>query len=118
MAAGLPIDLAQGPLVDFEANFDPSGTRLAVWIADPANTEVGTLRLFAIDAETGSIRSDVDPLPGVAALRGFSIGESRLAWVTPPGQDGDASHVRVLAWMGDEFGQLRSIAAQGAFVVR
>lgn len=116
--AGFPVTLAEGPVTDFEASFDPSGTRLAVWVADPANAEVGTLRLIAVDAATGGIRSDVDPLPGVAALRGFSIGESRLAWVTPPGQDGAESHVQVLAWTGDEFGQLRGIAAAGAFVVR
>ncbi len=116
--AGSPVVLAEGPLTAFEASFDPTGTRLAVWVADPTNAEVGTLRLLAIDAETGGIRTDVDPLPGVAALRGFSIGEGRLAWVTPPGQDGTASHVHVLAWTGDDFGQSRSIAAEGAFVVR
>lgn len=116
--AGFPVVLAEGPVTAFEASFDPTGTRLAVWVADPANPEVGTLRLITIDRDTGLIKSDVDPLPGVAALRGFSIGESRLAWVTPPGQDGEASHVQVLAWTGDEFGQLRSIAAEGAFVVR
>jgi hypothetical protein len=116
--AGNPVTLAEGPVTAFEASFDPSGTRLAVWVADPATMEVGTLRLYAIDAATGGIRPDVDPLPGVAALRGFSIDAGRLAWVTPSGQDGETSHVHVLAWMGDEFGQVRSIAADGALVVR
>jgi hypothetical protein len=116
--AGFPVVLAEGPLTAFEARFDPTGTRLAMWVADPVNAELGTLRLLAIDASTGGIRSDVDPLPGVAALRGFSIDRGRLAWVTPPGQDGESSHVHVLAWMGDEFGQLRSIPAEGALVVR
>jgi hypothetical protein len=116
--AGFPITLAEGPVTAFEARFDPSGTRLAVWVADPATVAVGTLRLYAIDVTTGGIRPDVDPLPGVAALRGFSIDAGRLAWVTPPGQDGESSHVHILAWMGDEFGQVRSITADGAFVVR
>jgi hypothetical protein len=116
--AGFPVVLAEGPLAAYEASFDPTGTRLAIWVADPTNPEVGTLRLVAIDGVTGLTRFDVDPLPGVAALRGFSIGEGRLAWVTPSGQDGDASHVHVLAWTGDEFGHLRSIAAERAFVIR
>jgi hypothetical protein len=116
--AGSPIVLAAGPLAGFEASFDPSGTRLAVWVADPANVELGMLRLIALDVETGSVKGDVDPLPGVAALRGFSIGEGRLAWVTPPGQNGDASHVQVLAWTQDEFGQVRSIAIDRPVVAR
>jgi hypothetical protein len=116
--AGSPHPVAAGPIADFEASFDPTGTRLAVWILDPANPTVGTLRLIVIDAETGTMKADVDPLPGVAALRGFSIGEGRLAWVTPPGQDGESSHVHVLGWDGEEFGQVRSIAADRFFVVR
>ena len=57
-------------------------------------------------------------LPATTALRGFSIDEGRLGWVTPPGQDGAASHVHVLAWTGDEFGEVRSIAADRLIVVR
>lgn len=116
--AGFPVVLAEGPVTAFEANFDPTGTRLAVWVADPVVADLGTLRLLAIDPETGSIRADVDPLPGVVAARGFSIDTGRLAWVTPPGQDGAASHVQVLAWTGDEFGLLQSVPAEGALVVR
>jgi hypothetical protein len=116
--AGTPVVLAEGPVVAFEASFDPTGTRLAVWIGDPDNPTVGALRLIALDAATGAIDPAVDPLPGVAALRGFSIGEGRLAWVTPPGQDGEASHVHVLAWTDDEFGQVRSIAGDRLLVVR
>jgi hypothetical protein len=116
--AGFPVVLAEGPVSDFEASFDPSGTRLAVWIRDPENADLGTLRLIAIDPETGAVDPDVNPLPATAALRGFSIERGRLAWVTPPGQDGESSHVHVLAWDGDEFGEVRSIAAEGLFVVR
>lgn len=116
--AGSPVVLAEGPLADFEASFDPTGTRLAVWIADLANADVGTLRLIALDPETGGVDPAVDPLPGVAALQGFSIGAGRLAWVTPSGQDGESSHVNVLAWTGNEFGQVRSDAAERLLVVR
>ncbi len=116
--AGSPVVVAAGPIVDFDAMFDLTGTRLAIWIADPANADVGTLQLVALDAETGEVDEDIDPLPGVAAIRGFSIGESRLAWVTPPGQDGESSHVQVLAWTGDEFGQGRGTAGERLVVVR
>jgi hypothetical protein len=110
--------LAEGPISDFDIRFDPTGTRLAVWIRDPENPGLGTLRLFVIDPVSGLIDPTVDPLPATTALHGFSIDEGRLAWVTPPGQDGEASHVHVLAWTGDEFGEVRSIAADRLFVVR
>jgi hypothetical protein len=116
--AGAPVPLAEGPISDFDIRFDPTGTRLAVWIRDPENPGLGTLRLFVIDAVSGLIDPTVDPLPATTALHGFSIDEGRLAWVTPPGQDGEASHVHVLAWTGDEFGEVRSIAADRLFVVR
>jgi len=116
--AGSPIALADGPVSGFDVRFDPTGTRLAVWIRDPSTPGIGTLRLLAIDPATGLIDPDVDPLPAATALRGFSIGEGRMAWVTPPGQDGEASHVQVLAWTGNDFGQVRSIAADRLFVVR
>jgi hypothetical protein len=116
--AGSPFVLAEGPVSDFEASFDPTGTRLAVWIRDPQNADLGILELIVIDAETGAVNPDVNPLPATAALRGFSIEAGRLAWVTPPGQDGESSHIHVLAWDGDEFGQVRSIAADRLVVVR
>jgi hypothetical protein len=116
--AGSPVVLAEGLVSDFDVSFDSTGTRLAVWIRDPENANVGTLRLVAIDPVTGAINPAIDPLPAATALRGFSIDEGRLAWVTPPGQDGESSHVHVLAWTGDEFGQVRSVAADSFFVVR
>ena len=47
------------------------------------------------------------PLGQVPALHGFSIAAGRLAWVTPPGQDGEESRVSVLGWSNDDFGQVK-----------
>lgn len=116
--AGHPVALSGGPGFSFDVWFDPSGLRFAVWFADPADPTVGTLRLVVLDEETLQIDGTNDPLPGVAALRGVSINEGRLAWVTPPGQDGEGSHVQVLGWHGRNFGQVRTIQAERLFVVR
>lgn len=104
--AGTPQVLfeADAPIVDFDARFDPTGTRLAVWVADANDKKLGRLQLFVIDPATGLLDTTVQPLPGVPALRGFSIESNRLAWVTPSGQDGDDSRISVLAWRGNLFG--------------
>lgn len=116
--AGHPVTIADGPILDFDTWFDPWGLRLAVWIADPADASVGTLRLVVLDPATLQIDPTANPLPGVAALRGVSINSGRLAWVTPPGQDGQGSHVQVVAWNGRDFGQVRTIGAERLLVAR
>ena len=116
--AGHPVTIAEGPAVAFDSWFDPTGLRLAIWIADPTDPTVGTLRLIVLDPETLQIDPSSDPLPGVAALRGVSMDKGRLAWVTPPGQDGEGSHVQVLGWHGRSFGQVRTIQADKLSVVR
>ncbi len=116
--AGEPVTITEGATPDFEAWFDPSGTRLAIWAADASDPAVGTLRLIVLDPDTGALDPTVDPLPGVAALRGVSIDDGRLAWVTPPGQDGEGSHVQILAWHGDNFGQVRTLGSGRLHVVR
>ncbi|MEO8207885.1 MAG: hypothetical protein ABI598_02525 [Chloroflexota bacterium] len=116
--AGHPVTLAEGPGADFDAWFDPSGSRLATWVADPADPGLGLLRLIVLSSDPWGIDTDLDPLPGVTALRGVSINAGRLAWVTPPGQDGEGSHVQVLGWRARSFGQVRTIQADKLFVVR
>ncbi len=116
--AGHPVAISDGPLLAFDLRFDPSGLHLAVWVADPSDPSVGTLRLIVLDGASMQVDPTIDPLPGVAALQGVSMNEGRLAWVTPPGQDGEGSHVQVLGWQGRDFGQVRTIQAERLFVVR
>lgn len=113
-----PVTIVEGPSAAFDAWFDPTGLRLAVWTADPTDPSVGTLKLIVLDPETLQIDPESNPLPGVAALRGVSMDKGRLAWVTPPGQDGEGSHVQVLGWHGRSFGQVRTIQADKLLVVR
>jgi hypothetical protein len=118
--AGTILTLADGPLTAFDARFDPTGTRLAVWTADPGDATLGPLRLVLLDPGAGAIDPTVQPLaaPGVIALRGFSMEAGRLGWVTPPGQNGQLSSVQVLAWKDDDFGQVLTVPGGNPQILR
>jgi hypothetical protein len=118
--AGTPLVLAEGPIAEFDAHFDPTGSRLAVWVIDSADAKVGRLWLVVLDPATGAVDPTLNPMgaPGVQAMRGFSIESGRLGWVTPAGQDGQPNSVQVLAWQGDDFGQVKSLPGGSLQIVR
>jgi hypothetical protein len=60
-----------------------------------------------LDPETGEV-AEGSPLQNEVALRRFSIDKGLVAWVTPRGQDGRQSVVRVLGWIGDDFGEIET----------
>jgi hypothetical protein len=95
--------------------WDETGTRLAVWITDPADPSIGSLSLYAIDPATGVIASGEPLLRDEAAREGFALGAGRLAWsaVAPDG----ATQVKVLAWGQGVVGQIR-LAPSDETVVR
>lgn len=109
--------LENGKVADFRAKFDPAGTHLALWIGENLQEPVGRLHLIVIDPATGAV-SSAEPLPGTPALRRFSIDANRLAWVTPPGQDGQESSLQVLGWDGDSFGEIHTEPAQDLLILR
>jgi hypothetical protein len=114
--AAVPIDT--GRTGAFKVRFDPDGTRLAVWTAEQAGDAVGRLSLLVIDPEIGTIRTEAAPLAAEPALRRFSIDLGRLAWVSPSGQDGQQSSVKVLGWSKDDFGEIQTLPARDLFIVR
>lgn len=105
--------LAVGPLRDWDVRWDPTGVRFALWIADPVDPSVGRLSLFTIDPTTGVIDPTGVSLRDEPSLAGFALGLGRLAWAVPPGQGGEPSHVRVLAWSGNDVGTAVSESGPG-----
>jgi hypothetical protein len=51
-------------------------------------------------------------------LAGFSIGEGRLAWATPPGQGGEGSRIQIVAWREGSVGTVESVPGEDLVVVR
>jgi hypothetical protein len=113
-----PQVVAEGPILDFDARWDDTGTWLAVWLADPADPEIGRLSLFHFDPTTGLLDRPAGAPRDVTALPGFSIGYGRLAWASPPGQGGEGSRIQIAAWNGAEVGAIESIPVEGAIVVQ
>jgi hypothetical protein len=100
--------IANGPLTDWDARWDITGTRLAVWIADQNNPTVGRLSLYVVDPFNGKVDLTKPPLENQPALAGFSLADGHLAWAAPHKDGSSESSVLVLAWTGDEFGQVES----------
>ena len=107
-----------GPFADFTVRWDETGSWLAVWLANPADPSIGRLSLLHIEQATGKIdRPEAGP-QDVPALPGFSIENGRLAWATPPSQDGEGSRVQIVAWSADGVGSIESAPGQEVVVVR
>ncbi len=102
----------------FDVRWDEAGDWVAIWIADSADPSVGRLSLYRIDAEHGRLERPKDAPNGVPALPGFSIGDGRLAWATPPGQDGEGSRIQIVAWNDDGVGTIESAPGEDLVLIR
>jgi Putative zinc-finger/WD40-like Beta Propeller Repeat len=106
-----------GPIGDFDVRWDESGKWLAVWVADASDPALGRLSLFHLDQTDGTLERPKGAPDGVTALPGFSIGDGRLAWATPPGQGGEGSRVQIVAWTDEAVGAVESGPVEGVILV-
>ncbi len=116
--AGDPIPGVGDAVSDFDVRWDETGSWLGVWIAEPTDPTIGRLTLLRLDRETGRLTRPDGAPTSVPALPGFSIGDGRLAWVTPHGQDAEGSKVQVVAWSGNGVGATESVPGEDVVVVR
>jgi hypothetical protein len=107
---------ASVPAGEWDIRWDESGSHIVIWAADADNPELGRLTLLTIDA-SGRVDPNGVSLHDAPALAGFSIGNDRLAWATPPGQDGEGSRLHVLAWSGENAGNIDSQPVSGGDAV-
>jgi hypothetical protein len=110
--------VADGAAGGFDARWDEAGEWVAVWIADTAESGVGQLTLYHVDQANGRLET-VDGAPvRASALPGFSMGEGRLAWATPPGAGGEGSRIQIAAWSDDGVGIVESGPGDQLVVIR
>ncbi len=108
--------LAETGIMDWQVQWDPEGTLLAVWTTTSDPGQAGTLSLYRVDPKTGTVDLDAPKLKAAPAFEGFSLRSGRLTW-SAPAEAGDAT-VQVLAWDGDTFGRLEIPTEGGTTVVR
>ncbi|HET7474216.1 MAG TPA: hypothetical protein VFJ71_13915, partial [Candidatus Limnocylindrales bacterium] len=112
------ITIGFGRVDDWTAAWDPSGTRLAVWIADHQNPAIGRLSLYAVRQFDGSIDLKAPLLESRIALAGFAISDGELIWAQPS-RDGSAAKatLQLLAWTDDGIGTVQTYEGS-ALVIR
>jgi putative zinc finger protein len=103
---------------DFDVRWDEGGEWVAIWIAETPDSQVGQLTLYRVDqANVRLERADGAPTQE-SALPGFSMGEGRLAWATPPGEGGEGSRIQIAAWSDDGVGVVESGPGDQLVVIR
>ena len=110
--------IADAASAGFDVRWDEAGDWVAIWVADGADPTVGRLSLYRVDAARGELERAKDAPTDAPALPGFSIGKGRLAWATPPGQDGEGSRVQIVAWNEDGVGSIESAPGEDVVVIR
>ena len=110
--------VADAASAGFDARWDEAGDWVAIWVADAVDSSVGRLSLYRVDTARGVLERPKDAPTDVPALPGFSIGEGRLAWATPPGQDGEGSRVQIVAWNEDGVGSIETAPGEDVVIVR
>ena len=115
---GRGLVIADAASAGFDVRWDEAGDWVAIWVADGADPKVGRLSLYRVDAARGELERAKDAPTDAPALPGFSIGKGRLAWATPPGQDGEGSRVQIVAWNEDGVGSIESAPGEDVVVIR
>ena len=102
--------IAAGRMEDWDARWDETGTRLAVWIADRQDPTVGWLSLYRVDPFDGRIDIRKPLLDAARATAGYALSAGSLVWAEPS-RDGTptGSRIQVLAWTDDGAGTVETV---------
>jgi hypothetical protein len=102
--------IADGRIADWDARWDPSGTKLAIWIADDGDSRVGRLSLYSVEPFDGRVDLKKPLLDSRRASAGFSLSNGKLVWAEPTGDgSGAGDRILVLAWTDQGVGTVETV---------
>ena len=101
--------ISAGRIEDWDARWDPEGTHVAIWIADPQDPKIGRLSLYAVDSFDGRIDLKTPLIDGERASAGFAISDRQLVWVEPATDGSTTSQVQLLVWTATGVGKVSSL---------
>jgi hypothetical protein len=101
--------IVAGHISDWDARWDETGTRLAVWIADDTDPSVGRLSVYAVDSFSGQIDLKKPLVDGRLAKAGFAIGKGRIVWAEPAKSGSGEGRIFVFAWTDQGTGEVEGV---------
>jgi hypothetical protein len=111
--------IAAGKVEDWDARWDETGTRLAVWIANDGDPTVGRLSLYAVDPFDGQIDLKKPLLDERTAKAGYAISKGRLVWAEPaPSAGSGDGRIFVFAWTDKGSGEVEGVPGNRVIVIR
>jgi hypothetical protein len=111
----VPLWPVTSPVGDLVVAWAMDGSAVGVWVGKKAGAESGTLMVLRMDGTPGTVNPDQTIVAPTAARRAFSMGDDRVAWITPPDANG-RSRLNVYSW-GPDGGGLRGRDLQQRGVV-
>jgi hypothetical protein len=93
-------------VIDWHARWSSDGLVLGVWQADSPRASWGDLLVQSFDRDSGLLQTDDPIVNNKLAKRGFSLGDSRVAWVGRTA-DGSDTELRIRTWGDGGVGDLR-----------
>ena len=111
--------IAAGQLNDWDARWDSTGTRLAVWIADATDPSFGRLSLYDVSPFDGRIDLKKPLVNARLAKAGYALSQGKLVWAEPAetGGSGDG-HIFLYAWTDKGSGSTTETVPGQVIVVR
>ena len=105
--------IVDGPVTDWDARWDETGTRLAVWIADKGDPTIGRLTLYAVNPLDGRVDLRKPLIDGRTAKAGFAIAKGRLIWAEPASAGGSGDgRILLYAWTDKGSGEVETVPGQ------
>ncbi|HEX5824381.1 MAG TPA: zf-HC2 domain-containing protein [Candidatus Limnocylindrales bacterium] len=102
--------IAAGQMNDWDARWDATGTKLAIWIADAGDPTFGRLSLYEVDPFDGRVDLKKPLIDARLAKAGYALSEGKLVWAEPAPDGGSGpGPILMFAWTDKGSGTIETV---------